>query len=642
MVANLFDNDNNKNNPQPSSTHSPQRIVVLGTGAVGGYYGARLWQAGHDVSFYLRSLPQSSTSGLRIESIDGDVEIPADQWKIYGGSHDKAIPPPTTPPDWILVALKSTALRTALPTLLEPLVSPQTNLLVLCNGLVDDDLVNHVLHNLPYRTIYGGLAFIAAHRTDPHVIQHVYAGPIAAGVAASTVTDNTIHAQELQALWHNVPTVPCQWEPDLKVGRWRKMLWNLAFNGIAVAMGGVHDADGNRNHHTSWTADQIVQNPALRALAKAVMEETVRIATADCGQAVLNDSHVQATLALTDAMDISYRPSTLIDWQHGRVMEVEYLFEKPLERARALGVDTPHLNTLVAIIQARQQRLLHKNENHKDQAASALPFSQQRRAYHTTSSKLTGTTTNNTTANHNPPLLLEHWQAQIRSAVVQPDDYQIQAARKLQQLQKALMVPYDNAVWIDYYDQRQRWNKWQAAQEEKQKAAATDQSESNGSQSTADEGVDETTDNPPPPAPIRPSGAIPRGLYLYGHVGTGKTMLMDTFFDLALPAKKRRVHFHAFMHDVHNRIHQLKQQDLAQYGRNFHIDTRESHNPIHRVGRQLAEETSLLCLDEFQVTDVADALILSQLFSALFALGTVVVATSNRPPQDLYEGGVNR
>ena len=74
MVANLFDNDNNKNNPQVSSTHRPQRIVVLGTGAVGGYYGARLWQAGHDVRFYLRSLPQSSTSGLRIESIDGDVE----------------------------------------------------------------------------------------------------------------------------------------------------------------------------------------------------------------------------------------------------------------------------------------------------------------------------------------------------------------------------------------------------------------------------------------------------------------------------------------------------------------------------------------------------------------------------------------
>jgi predicted ATPase len=117
---------------------------------------------------------------------------------------------------------------------------------------------------------------------------------------------------------------------------------------------------------------------------------------------------------------------------------------------------------------------------------------------------------------------------------------------------------------------------------------------------------------------------------------------MDTFYELSPLSKKQRIHFHAFMQNVHERIHALKQQDLVMYGRNFHVDTRESHNAIHRVGKLLATETSLLCLDEFQVTDVADALILSQLFTVLFRLGTVVVATSNRPPRDLYEGGINR
>lgn len=135
---------------------------------------------------------------------------------------------------------------------------------------------------------------------------------------------------------------------------------------------------------------------------------------------------------------------------------------------------------------------------------------------------------------------------------------------------------------------------------------------------------------------------IPRGLFLYGEVGTGKSFLMDIFFNAVPLEKKRRVHFHAFMQDIHSRVHQLKQLDLQTHGRNFHVDTSLQRNPIFRVAMDLADEVKLLCFDEFQVTDVADALILSQLFSVLFRRGTIMVATSNRPPADLYEGGLNR
>ncbi len=294
------------------------RVAIIGSGAVGCYYGARLAEAGHEVHFLMRREYEAvSAHGLRIVSKDGDLHL--------AHPHVARDASAIGPVDWVICALKATGIEDAR-ALVAPCVGPSTRILVLMNGL---GLENRFASWFGAERVFGGLAFTCINRGEPGVVHHIDYGPVTVG----HLLDDPAELDAGLALWAGakVETVRA---PSLLAGRWTKLCWNVPFNGLAVTAGGI-------------TTDRVLADPALREAVTTLILEVAAAGNADLaahGSAARLDGAAVARnmVATTDAM-AAYRPSTMIDFVEGRPMEVEAIFEEPLRRASALGVATPLL-----------------------------------------------------------------------------------------------------------------------------------------------------------------------------------------------------------------------------------------------------------------------------------------------------------
>ncbi|AFY33850.1 putative 2-dehydropantoate 2-reductase [Calothrix sp. PCC 7507] len=298
---------------------SERRYAIIGTGALGGFYGARLQKAGLDVHFLLNSdYEHVKKSGLIVESKDGDFSLP--QVNAY---RDVAQMPQC---DVVVVALKTTQ-NHLLPQMLPPVVKDHGAVLVLQNGLSVEAEVAQIVNNV---SVIGGLCFLCANKVGPGHIRHLDYGRIILGeyipdYALAGITDR------MQQIAHDFESAGISMESaeDLLLARWKKLVWNIPYNGLSVIL----------NAQT----DELMANFHTRQLVEQLMSE-VAAGAKSCDR-IIPDSFIQKMLDYTDKMK-PYRTSMKIDYDEHRPLEVEAIFGNPLRKAQALGVNLPRISCL--------------------------------------------------------------------------------------------------------------------------------------------------------------------------------------------------------------------------------------------------------------------------------------------------------
>ena len=292
------------------------KVGIIGSGSVGLYYGGKLAANGVDVHFLLRSgFEEECQGGIFISSVNRE-DVRLERPKIFRDVHEIG------PCDVVIVALKTTS-NGALERLVAPLLHDRTTLLTLQNGLGNEELLAALFGA---ERVLGGLCFVCLTRRTAASVDHSGHGMLSIGeYAGSPLARTRVLVEAFCASGIDARLVD-----DLATERWRKLVWNIPFNGLAVAEGGL-------------TVDKILADPTLKARCRALMIETITAATA-LGHPI-EEQYAQVQIERTYSMG-AYQPSTLVDWLAGRELEIETMWGEPLRRAKEIGLSLPHLQLL--------------------------------------------------------------------------------------------------------------------------------------------------------------------------------------------------------------------------------------------------------------------------------------------------------
>jgi 2-dehydropantoate 2-reductase len=298
------------------------KIAIVGAGAVGGWYGGLLAQKGHEVYFVTRrDYEVINQKGLCMRDAKGEKMV-----KIQSAYPDCIH---IGVCDLIIIAAKSTA-NSTLPDFIKPLIGPRTILLTLQNGMGNCETFASII---PIERIVAGLCFVCINRLSPGVVENTHSGYVRMASAIGVPSEAVKQCVEL----FFDAGIDCQSEQSLDSVLWKKLCWNIPFNGLAIAAGGI-------------TTDKIMANDLLRDRAIKLMKE-VQAAAEACG-VPFKDEHIDRQLKVTAGMG-AYRPSSLIDYLEGREVEVAGLWGEPLLRGIAAGVSMPELSRLKTEIELK-------------------------------------------------------------------------------------------------------------------------------------------------------------------------------------------------------------------------------------------------------------------------------------------------
>jgi 2-dehydropantoate 2-reductase len=310
------------------------RIGVVGSGAIGSYYGGKLAAAGEDVHFLMRGdLAEIRAHGLHLTGEGEDLIVHPIQ--CHNSTNDMG------PCDLVLIAIKTIA-NSVLPKLLPPLLHEGTLLLTLQNGLGNEELL---AEHFGGERVLGGLCFICLTRTSRTTIERADAGHVSIGEFNRAPLART---RELADRFER-SGLSCNVVENLALERWRKLVWNIPFNGLSILAGEIDTAS-------------ILRDEQLHETTLAVMKEVIEAANL-CGLP-LHTSSAAEQIERTKTMG-TYQPSTLVDFQAGRPLEIEAIWGEPLRRARAAGAETPRLQMLYS--------LLRSLDRARQDAAAAVP-----------------------------------------------------------------------------------------------------------------------------------------------------------------------------------------------------------------------------------------------------------------------------